>query len=140
MHYFLGFFAGQPGLGRGCLVFDAFGQSWSVLVRYRRRVDRVGHPFLPGATEVVDQHVAGKGRKPGVKRSPIRFIAAHRAIQPDKYLLRKIFGVARRASKPITNVIDPPVLLFDEILPRACIASDASSDQSIGERAFFQPA
>src|SRR5690349_1179983 len=88
---------------------------------------------------MIDEHVPGEGSQPGVERSPVRLIAAHGPIQPDKYLLGKILSVSGRAGKTIANVVDTPVLMFDELLPCGRIACDASTNQGIGERVFFQP-
>ena len=88
---------------------------------------------------MVDEHVASEGREPGIEGSSIGLIAAHRPIQANKNLLGQVLGIARRAGEAIANVVDTPVLLLDKLLPSGSIAGDASSNQGISKRVFFQP-
>ena len=71
---------------------------------------------------MIHQHVAGQGGEPSTERALLRLIAAHGAVKPYEDFLGQVFRIALRSSKPVANVVDTPILLPDEVLPRRRIA------------------
>jgi hypothetical protein len=78
---------------------------------------------------VVHQKVSGQGGEPGGKCPFFNTIAAQRAINPDKDVLREVFGVMGRIGEPVAQVVDAPVVQAHNRLPRRGVAGQASVDK-----------
>ena len=125
-------------IGGWSLVGDPLTEGHRIFMIGLGRIEGVGHSFLPGLAEMVYQQVSRYRGHPGHERPAIHIIGIQRAIDFNENLLREVFGIIRRAGKPVTNVEDAPVLLLDDLLPRGCVASNAATDQQSSHVGVFQ--
>src|SRR5580765_7605259 len=78
---------------------------------------------------MVHQQVPGQGGQPRGKCPFFKVIAAHRPVDPDKNLLRQVLRVVRGVGKPITQVVNTPVVQTYNLLPCSGVACQASANK-----------
>src|SRR5262249_23863410 len=61
-------------------------------------------------------------------------------IHLDKHVLSQILRVVGRARKSVADVIEPPVVALNNLLPRHRIACNAASDKTVDDLRVFQRA
>ncbi len=66
-------------------------------------VDRVRHPLLPAAPEVIHQQVAGQGRDPCLEAAARQVEAGQISVNLQEDFLGEILGIVRRAGKAIAE-------------------------------------
>src|SRR5882672_5846213 len=78
---------------------------------------------------MVHQQVSCQGGQPGGKCPFFKVIAAHRPVNPDENVLRQVLRVVRGVRKPITQVVNTPVMQTHNLLPCSGVACQASANK-----------
>src|SRR5256885_12624108 len=78
---------------------------------------------------MVHQQVSGQGGQPCGKCPFFKVIAAHGPVDPDKNLLRQVLRVIRGVGKPVTQVVNTPVMQTHNLLPCSGVACQASANK-----------
>src|SRR5258708_2128772 len=115
---------------RRAVIGKAVTQSGRFVIFPKPGVDRVRHPVLLAAAEMVHQQIAGQRSEPGGESAFVHVIAGQRAIDAYKHVLGQVLGVVRRVGKPVAEVINTPLMQAQNPLPGHGIASQAFTDQS----------
>jgi hypothetical protein len=87
---------------------------------------------------MVHQKIASNRRDPGHERSAVNVVRVEGAVHLDENLLGQILRVIARSGKPVTDVVDSPVILLDDFLPCRGIARNAATDQQSSHMGVFQ--
>src|ERR1700677_87522 len=78
---------------------------------------------------MIDQQVPRNRGYPGHERPLTGVIGIQCPVHLDKDLLGEVLGVLRIPRKAIADVINPPVIALDDLLPSRGVARNAATDQ-----------
>jgi hypothetical protein len=75
-----------------------------------------GAPFLAHAAVVVDAQVARQAQGPGGEQA-VAPVLAEVLVEPQEDLLRQVLSLLPRAREMERQIVDPPAVQLDQILP-----------------------
>src|SRR5271167_424778 len=131
MDHFLRLLALNSRLGTGGRIFQLLRRREALVLASRGRVEGGGHPVVPSLTEVVHEQIARYCGNPSHERGPRGVVRAERAIHLEEYLLGQVSRLVWRTRKPVADVINPTVILLDDLLPSRSVASNTATDKGI---------
>jgi hypothetical protein len=104
----------------------------------RRRIQRIRDPVALTFAEMVDQQVARNRSDPGHERTLARIVGIQGAVHLDKDLLGEVLRILGIPSKPVADVVYPPVIALHNLFPSRGIARNTATDQQSDNLGFFQ--
>ena len=89
----------------------------------------LGGSIEPGASEVVDEEVAGQGGDPGLEAALKGVEAGEVLVELEEDVLGEVLGVGGGAGETVADGVDTTMLGDDELLPGLWITGDALANQ-----------
>ncbi len=138
MHHFPSLPALHRRIRRHPPISDLLAKWLGIFMFGGRGIQRIRDPVALTLAEMVDQQVAGNGGDPGHKRTLARIICIESPVHLDKDLLGEVLRIVGVTSKPVADVVYPPVIALNDLLPSRGIARNTATDQQSDNLGFFQ--
>ena len=103
-----------------------------------RRIERIRDSVSLGFTEMIDQQVPSDRSYPGHERALAGVEGVQGPVHLDKDFLGKVLSAVGIARKPVADVINPPVIALNDLLPSRGIARNAATDQQSDNLGIIQ--